>query len=147
MYSSDYNQILPNLYIGNERSARNYGDRFNLVVNCTPTIPFHINARNKIRISVDDDPAESANMYRELYQSNALSYMHESLENNRPVLVHCHAGMQRSCAVVACYLINYYGLDPYTAVEYIKQKRPVAFLGGVNFKDTIMGYWNSLHNY
>jgi protein-tyrosine phosphatase len=57
--------------------------------------------------------------------------------NKKPVLVHCFAGMQRSCAVVACYLIKYYNITPLDAINFIKKKRNVAFFGGVNFMRTL----------
>ena len=41
------------------------------------------------------------------------------------VLVHCQAGMSRSATVVAAYLMQTMDLDPMSAVNMIKEKRPV----------------------
>ena len=49
-------------------------------------------------------------------------------------------GQQRSCAVIACYLIKYNNMNAHTAIEYCKKKRQMAFFGQVNFMDTIMKY-------
>jgi protein-tyrosine phosphatase len=53
-------------------------------------------------------------------------------------------GMQRSCAVVACYLIKYHGMDPIQAIDYIKSKRPFAFFGQVNFIDAINRFFDEM---
>ena len=58
-----------------------------------------------------------------------------------PVLVHCYAGMQRSCAVVACYLIRYHNMNPQEAINFIKSKRSIAFAGRVNFIKTIEEFY------
>jgi hypothetical protein len=50
--------------------------------------------------------------------------------------------MQRSCAVVACYLMKYYDITPYTAICHIKMKRSCAFRGGVNFQNALNKYYN-----
>jgi protein-tyrosine phosphatase len=57
--------------------------------------------------------------------------------NNKPVLVHCKNGMQRSCGVVACYLIKYNYMTPIDAIQFIRYKRPIAFFGNVNFQEAI----------
>jgi protein-tyrosine phosphatase len=53
------------------------------------------------------------------------------------VLVHCHAGMQRSCAIVACYLVKYYDMTSYESISFIRAKRHIAFLYSINFLETI----------
>jgi protein-tyrosine phosphatase len=76
-------------------------------------------------------------MIKYMDETNILERMNEYIRKNEPVLVHCYAGMQRSCAVVACYLIKYYGVTPSVAMDHIKKNRPVAFFGEANFKQTI----------
>ena len=39
------NEIFPNLYIGNQEASATYGSQFDVVVNCTPDVPF---ARRRI---------------------------------------------------------------------------------------------------
>ena len=73
--------------------------------------------------------------------TNILNTIHKKVLNKEPVLVHCSAGRQRSCAVVACYLIRFYNMTPLEAVDYIKSKRKVAFFGAINFSNTINQFY------
>ena len=133
---NDYNEILPNLYIGNIDSI-NYP--FDFVVNCTKDIP--IKNLYAIRLPVNDTPEEAKKLFDYINQSNVLEKIHNNLQQKRKVLVHCFAGMQRSCAVVACYLVKYFDMTPDTAIHYIQSRRIVAFFGGVNFMNTIQNVY------
>jgi hypothetical protein len=143
---NDYDQIMPNLHIGNETSGRKYGNQFQLVVNCTPDVPFHSECKDKIRIPVDDTPKLADKMYNLILRTRVLDEMHNTLQNKKSVLVHCHQGIQRSCAITACYLVKYHNMTPNQAIEYIKSKRNVAFYYGANFKKTIDTVYNDKMN-
>jgi protein-tyrosine phosphatase len=56
------------------------------------------------------------------------------------VLVHCHAGMQRSAGSVALYLIAIKGLTADDAMAAIKAKRPITFTPRANFERAIRGF-------
>ncbi len=47
--------------------------------------------------------------------------------NRLPALVHCHMGRDRTCAMLACYLVERLGIDAREAVERIRAVRPSAF--------------------
>lgn len=137
-----YDEIIKNLYVGGEIASVKYGDQFDVIINCTPDVPFPPNCKKGIRIPVYDDPSMATYMYQFLTQYKILEFMNEELSTGNRVLVHCHQGMQRSCAVIACYLIRYNnGLSPENAIEYVKKRRPIAFYMGVNFLDTINRIW------
>jgi hypothetical protein len=38
--------------------------------------------------------------------------------------------------------VEYHGLTPNEAIEHIKEKREVAFINGVNFRETVEGVHN-----
>lgn len=58
-------------------------------------------------------------------QLNMVAFaIHTSLANNRPVLVHCHQGIERSPLAVAFYLRAMRGITMKEAYEFIKSKRP-----------------------
>ena len=90
-----------------------------------------------INLPVHDSPDESNKLLSLIHETQVLEKIHLALQQNKPVLVHCFAGMQRSCALVACYLIKYNNMAPHEAIEYIKSKRPIAFFGNVNFMNTL----------
>ena len=135
--SNDLDQIIDNLYVGNIKSAEVFGNSFDLVVNCTTDIPRPSYCKKFIRISVYDTPTESDKMYMEIYRTNVFKEIYNTLKNNGKVLIHCFAGIQRSCAVTACYLIWIYGMTPTDVIQFIRSNRPIAFFGDVNFQKTI----------
>ena len=141
--SNDLDQIVENLYVGNIESSQLYGNDFDLVVNCTPDIPKPTNCKKFIRIPIYDDPSESDKLYMEIYGSNVLHEIYNTLKNNGKVLIHCFAGIQRSCAVTACYLIWIYKMTPTDTIQYIRTYRPVAFFGDINFKKTINQFYEN----
>lgn len=133
-----FDEIVENLFVGGAGAANNrYG--FSLIVNCTKNsdISFPTECKHRIRINIDDSPKDHDKLFRLIEESRALDEIHSALRRGEKVLVHCFAGSQRSCAVVACYLIKYYSIPVNHAIEYIKQKRPIAFYGNVNFKTGI----------
>jgi len=138
---NNYNKIVENLYIGDIRSSQENGGAFALVVNCSKDIPFSPQAKEKIRVAINDSPDEVNALLHHMINTNILHQIHNHRQAHRPVLVHCFAGMQRSCAVVACYLIKYYNVTPILAVNYIKTKRNVAFFGNVNFMRTLQMFY------
>jgi len=131
-----YNMIAANLYLGNIDALKDQ-DKFDLIVNCTKHIPLATKCEQTVRIPVDDHPSESENMMKNIKETNVLEKIHIHRINNKPVLVHCHAGMQRSATIVACYLIHYYKMTPEEAIRFIRSKRPVAFFPKPNFLQVI----------
>jgi protein-tyrosine phosphatase len=59
------------------------------------------------------------------------------MDNGQPVVVHCHAGQQRSAAVMAAYLMWTRKMSLEQSVSYIKLCKPDAFLYGVNFREAL----------
>jgi protein tyrosine/serine phosphatase len=131
-----YNKISNFLYLGNIDSL-NDQDKFYLIVNCTKHIPTAKRCKENIRIPVNDHPTECENMTRFIHETSVLDKIHHCRINQQPVLVHCHAGMQRSAAVIACYLIRFYKMTPDDAIRFIKSKRSIAFYPEANFMKTI----------
>ena len=55
--------------------------------------------------------------------------IHEYISLGSNVLVHCHAGIQRSATVVACYYMTYIctRCNIINTIRYIKRHRPISF--------------------
>lgn len=84
------------------------------------------------RLYVDDHPSSEQTM------SEMLPLMVRYIESaGKDVVVHCFAGQQRSATVVAAYVMRQTGWTPEQTVEFIKSKKPDAFLGGVHFMDSL----------
>lgn len=154
--TSPYNQILDNLYVGGIQSSEKNWNDFRLIVNCTKDIPFqsqeygmdvvsthiltndigvqkNMDSPECIRIPVNDTPDECENFLAYICETDVLKKMNQSISEGKPVLVHCYAGAQRSCALVACYLMEYCLVTPEEAMEHIRKCRPIAFFCGANF--------------
>jgi hypothetical protein len=146
MHNAPYHQITEYLYLGNIKSVQLQNNPFTLIVNCTHDIPFPKNCKNGIRIPINDNPKECDKLLMLMNNTNVLDIIHYHIQQKQPVLVHCFAGMQRSCALTACYLMKYYQLNPIKAVEYIRSRRPVAFFDGANFWNAIQIFYVKLHS-
>lgn len=88
------NEIFPNLYIGNQEASATYGSQFDMVVNCTPDVPFaqHPDAVT-VRIAINDHPSQNPLMLEAMRKGGVLERMRDVLQRGRKVLVHCRAGM------------------------------------------------------
>ena len=140
MSEAAYDEIVEYLHVGSARALQS-SDRFSMIVNCTADIPFPTNCENCIRIPVHDDPVDCDKMSALVDNTQVLSKMHESILEKKPVLVHCFAGQQRSCAIVALYLIRYHNMTPDQAITHIKRKRRIAFFGQVNFEAAMIYFY------
>ena len=142
-------QIIPHLWLGDLDAALDNHRDYALIVNVTVAEVFIKGKKAKrIRLPVNDDPSESVDLHRFLLKTSVLQDIHDAIINDKDVLVHCQLGMQRSPAVVACYLITYIeGMTPETAIEFIRAQRAIAFPGGSRFQDAIEAtYRDKLHN-
>ena len=135
-------EVLPNLYLASFEDARRNCPPRAFVVNCTKDFPMISDYGT--RIPVDDDLSGDA-IYGML---NALPSVIESIDytlaSGGKVVVHCRAGQQRSACVIAAYMMYKYKWDLDKTIEYIKSKKPDAFLNGVNFIGTLRMYKNRL---
>ena len=140
-------EILPNLWLGNIRAATSpqwLGERgIQCVFNCTKDIPFVPTVPRQYRVPVDDNlqPEEIRNL--ELWSYEIVFKMVREYKKGQPILVHCHAGMQRSAACMAMFLIATKNMNPEDACRYIQERRPIAFRPQANFRQSIQGFYDS----
>lgn len=150
---SSYDQIIPNLYIGNKDSAKSKqfmkDKKIKVVINCSKGIPNSFESDPAIeyyRLPVDDSLLdEDIELMTELLPKY-VEIVNTSLINNKPVLVHCYAGRQRSACLIAAYLIFKKKWTLTQTYKYIISKRKEAFHYGTsyNFHKSLLNYKNQL---
>ncbi len=141
-------QIIPNVWLGNLKAAHDETFLNNagiqVVFNATKDAPFHPSIRRRYRVPVDDNLQESEIRNLELWSYEIVYKLLKEYKEGRPVLIHCHAGMQRSPAITAMFLMTLYHMSADQAMAYIRNKRPIVFLPSANFENAIRGFERSL---
>jgi len=140
-FSNSYDEIIPNIYLGNKNSAKdcNLINQLTLIVNCTENIPFYFTDKkiNRFRVSVPDDQSLDSNLRIITYINPILPVIHRCYLKKKKILIHCRAGSQRSATLMACYLIKYHNFTKDMAITYIRSKRSIVFFPGPNFNITL----------
>lgn len=143
-------QILPNLWIGSEGDSRNgsfyarHGIR--LVVNASKNIPFRAPTADvhTYRVPVDDHPSENEVMLSHF--PVVVLAIDDVLAYGQGVLVHCRAGMQRSAAVVAAYVMWKKGWTANRALEFINRKKHETFWPVPTFEPALRAWETQLRS-
>ncbi|KAG0591701.1 hypothetical protein KC19_1G194400 [Ceratodon purpureus] len=132
-------QILPWLWIGDEYSAsapevHAFMHVLNITVEVEKCSSLGVGVTFQ-RFPIFDYGGDKQQELMFNFFGDACSVIDQGVASEKPVLVHCVEGKQRSCAVVAAYLIHAMGMTAAQAREYIVKKRPEAFDCGahVNF--------------
>lgn len=147
MSNENAHEIIPRVWLGNYKASQ---DEYFLkekgidtVFNCTKDLPFHASIRRRYRVPVDDNLQTDEIRNMELWSYEIVYKLNKEYKEGHTILVHCAAGMQRSPAVIAMFLIAVFGMTHEQAIQYIQQKRPIAFHFNTNFLKAIQGFENS----
>ncbi len=144
---NDADEIVPGLWLGNIGAAINVkwlGEKgIRAVFNCTKEAPFAYTIQRRYRVPVDDNlqPQEIRNL--DLWSYEVVYKLTREYQTGQPVLVHCAAGMQRSAACVAMFLIATKNMSPDEAISFIRERRPIAFQPSANFYPAIQHFYES----
>ncbi len=144
-------QIIKGLWIGDMNAAvdKNFFIKYNIgaVINCTPNVPMKFKVKY-MHIDIDDSlQQKDINKMIEALPY-AISFIHKYRDlEGKNVLVHCHAGMQRSAAIVVAYLSHYHKMTLKQAIKHVIRFRPVAFHHGrnVNFEQALLHYTKKIN--
>jgi protein-tyrosine phosphatase len=145
----DAHEIVPGVWLGNKKASENEKwlkeKNIHVVFNATKDLPFSASISSQYRIPVDDNlqPEEIRNMTH--WSHETVYKLLKEHNRGRNILIHCYAGMQRSAAIMAMYLIATKGIPWQHAVSYIQGIRPIAFRPSANFKDSMIEFYNSYH--
>jgi hypothetical protein len=136
--SKTVSEILPGLFVGNCNSPYGpygYKTKYTLIVNCTKDLmEVPGSCRYFMRIPVSDSTRTAENKTMSKALMNITADIHTILRDKGTVLIHCYAGISRSTTVATAYLMRYYGMTQSTAIDFVQQRRPIAFYHGVNFR-------------
>ena len=128
-----YNQIIPNLYLGNYCSL--YLGKFDLVINCTKDLNFDDIETKKIRIPIEDNYFFKNNEILEYL--NNLDIIDKYINNNKKVLVFCKFGFQRSTTIIFLYLYLKKKIKKKDILNLIKTNRSISYYILNNFSHII----------
>jgi protein-tyrosine phosphatase len=96
---------------------------------------------------VDDNLQDDQIRNLELWSWEFTYKISHEMKLGKKVLVHCAAGMQRSAACVAMFLVSQFRCTTDEAIAYTKSRRPIAFYGNANFYRSIRGFENSFRKF
>lgn len=140
-FKQNANEIIKGLWLGDAVSALDDNfhkvNNISVVVNCSKNIDFNPNILYKYLVPVDDNLQADQILLMVKYINKILPIVHEHMKNNRVVLIHCMAGMQRSAIIVLAYLYKYKEQDIYNCINMMKRIRPIVFTPTMNFKYSI----------
>lgn len=54
----------------------------------------------------------------------AVEFIQKRIEEDKPVMVHCAAGIGRTGTILACYLIKYQKMSASNAIKKVREERP-----------------------
>lgn len=154
------NLIIDGLWLGDEISAQDveFAKSANIqaIVNATKDVPCKFMGVEYLQVPVDDpgpgvklcqvDNQDMLRMFPEILQ-----FIRRNMIQKKNILVHCHAGAQRSAIIVLLYLMLYVFDGPKDerfrlAFLHMIKQRPLVFYWGysINFKPALVEYLRDL---
>ncbi|XP_061608674.1 uncharacterized protein si:dkey-175m17.7 [Phyllopteryx taeniolatus] len=139
--------ILPFLFLGNERDARELDLLLRLnvgyVVNVTAHLPlYHLKSGlHYKRLPATDNSKQNLRQYFE----EVFEFIEEAYQSGQGVLVHCQAGVSRSATVVIAYLMKHTLMTMTDAYKYVRSRRPVVS-PNLNFMGQLLEFERDLNS-
>lgn len=158
-----YHKICSNIWLGNCAASQcpEIISDMDVIINATHHIGFADISKICIRVPVNDPGPPTGmdmdNVIMLKYLPEVCGLMKRYRDQGKKIFVHCHAGAQRSAAIVTAYLTKYgvWRIEPGTkhieilklrsSIEHVIRKREVAFFGGqsVNFMPALISFAQS----
>ena len=143
------NEIIPGIWIGDKIASVDAdwlrSHNIQTVFNCTKDLPFHSMIKFQYRVPVDDNlqPLEINNM--ETWASEIAYKILREYNAGHSILIHCHAGRQRSTTACTFFLMILSGRPLIHVMNLIRSKRRVAFFPTANFATALKGFEKLVH--
>ena len=119
-----YTKILDKLYLGNLDSTSKI-KKVNIIISigCKSKHDHLNNNIINIRMSITDKNTTDITPYLD----EVTDIIYDGLKDNKKILVHCKAGINRSTAFIIAYLIKYNNMTLEVAQKYVLNRRRVKF--------------------
>ena len=124
---SEFYKISPitnNIYLSGIMVAQDINKikeyNINCIVNCTKTIPNYFDI-TYLRVPVDD----TYNQHIEQYFDETYNFIENCINENKNILVHCHAGISRSSTILIAYFMRKNNWDLQQALDFLRSKRSI----------------------
>lgn len=144
-HEKSLNKICDGLWLGNHDCARNYNKittkNIHCIINVTPNLPNYFDNIQYYNINIIDNDACNNQILH--FLENGANIIHNALENNKNILVHCKRGHHRSASVVAFYLMKYKSKSLYDSIFHIKNCRRTAFSKFTCILNSLIDYESS----
>jgi len=140
-------EILPFLYIGNERDAANRErlDALGIthVLNVTSKLPCHFKGQGIEYCQLQASDSGYQNLKQ--YFAPAAKFIEEARSNGGKVLVHCQAGVSRSPTITVAYIMRRTQMGMADAYKYVKHLRSIVS-PNFNFLGQLLEFEKALEN-
>ena len=159
MSRNNADEIIPRMWLGNVRASQDEDfirrENIDVIFNCTKDLPFlyeerqstpFLNIPKQYRVPVDDNLEEEEIRNLKLWSPEIAHKLLTLYNQGHTILVHCYAGMQRSAACVAIFLIALKHMSGQDAMKYIRSRRSVAFQPRANFGRSIEFFEHDFFN-
>jgi hypothetical protein len=143
--------IVPRLWLGDREASLDSDflkrEGITTVFNCTKELPFSPLIKRQYRVPVDDNLRKEELDHMHAWAPEIVTKVLREYNQGHTILIHCHAGKQRSAAVMAMTLLAKTRQSADAAMAYIQKRRPVAFSPHANFDRSIRGFESDLAAY
>jgi len=144
-------KILPRLWLGNKTAALDTNwlreNHITTVFNCTKDIPFGSGPLHQYRVPIDDSLLQEDIQKLTAWTPELIYKLMAEYNRGATILVHCYAGVQRSAAVVAMFLITLTRQPMSIIFPFMRHCRSIVFTPEMNFKDSIQSWERTFFSY
>tara|TARA_X000000950_G_scaffold109747_1_gene138337 strand:+ start:288 stop:857 length:570 start_codon:yes stop_codon:yes gene_type:complete len=142
-------EIEKNLWLGDFRASLDkkfiLKNNIKLIVNLSKNLKFvDLDHIEKYRVPINDNRSHESNIGMIQHFPILYDKINSYLNDNKGVLVHCRAGIQRSATLVALYLMKKRRSKFEEVKKFIRSKRCVVFYPLINFYKPIKYFESKL---
>jgi len=144
-------KILPRLWLGNKNAALDSdwlrANHITTVFNCTKDVPFEKSILHQYRVPIHDSLLQEDIQKLTEWSPEIIYKLMAEYNQGAIILVHCWAGVQRSAAVVAMFLMTLTRQPMSSIFPFMRHCRPIVFTPAMNFSDSIQTWERNFFSY